>query len=329
MPDSKQGGARGLVVRILDFVLAPVTLLGAIWLATARRFGVNRLPVTKRVLHKVGVFPIRDHYYEPMFRTDRLRHSLSGPRRLPGVELDEAAQRELLASFTYADELSALPRERPAGEMAYHYGNGAFGSGDAECLYSMMRRYKPKRFVEIGSGYSTLMAREASRRNLAEDPTARCEIICVEPYEQPWLESLGVEVIREPVEAVDPALFARLEPGDILFIDSSHMVRPQGDVLFEFLELLPRLPAGVLVHVHDIFTPRDYPPEWVVDAVRFWNEQYILEAFLTLNRDFRVLLSLNHMRHAAPDAVAAAFPVLGSEIATREPGSFWMIRSNA
>jgi hypothetical protein len=329
MAASNKRGAVGVAIRILDVLLVPVTLVGAFWLSVARRFGIHRLPVTRRVLYAVGVFPIRDHYYEPLFKPERLRHPLSQPRHLPGVDLDEPAQMALLAKFTYGGELAAFPRERPAGDIGYHYANGSFESGDAECLYSMLRHFKPKRFIEIGSGYSTLIAREAIRRNAAEDASNGCEIICVEPYEQPWLESLGVQVIRCPVEQVDPALFARLGSGDVLFIDSSHMVRPQGDVLFEFLELLPQLPVGVLVHVHDVFTPRDYPPEWVVDDVRFWNEQYVMEAFLTLNRDFRVLMALNHMRHVAPDEVAAAFPVLGAELGAREPGSFWMVRTAA
>ena len=93
------------------------------------------------------------------------------------------------------------------------------------------------------------------------------------------LEKIGVTVIRQKVEGLGKAVFAELEKGDILFIDSSHIIRPQGDVLFEYLESLPSLNRGVIVHIHDIFSPKDYLKEWVTNEVRFWNEQYLLEAF--------------------------------------------------
>ena len=97
-----------------------------------------------------------------------------------------------------------------------------------------------------------------------------------------WLNDVsGIEVLRQRVEQMDKQLFLELEENDILFIDSSHMIRPQGDVLCEYLEILPTLRPGVLVHIHDIFTPRDYPDEWLIDEVKLWNEQYLLEAFLS------------------------------------------------
>src|SRR5690606_29222842 len=99
----------------------------------------------------------------------------------------------------------------------------------------------------------------------------------------------GVEVLRKKVEDIPLEYFRQLQPNDVLFIDSSHVIRPQGDVLYEFLELLPDLPSGVFVHIHDIFTPFDYPEDWVKDHVRLWNEQYLLEAFLSFNRDFRIV----------------------------------------
>lgn len=99
-------------------------------------------------------------------------------------------------------------------------------------------------------------------------------------------------MIRQGVEDVDKSLFSELGKDDILFIDSSHIIRPQGDVLFEYLELLPVLRAGVIVHVHDIFSPREYPKELVMDEVKFWNEQYLLEAFLTSNHEWRIVGAL-------------------------------------
>ena len=137
--------------------------------------------------------------------------------------------------------------------LRFEFENPSFRAGDAEVWYQVVRTTK----FEIGRN-STRLAAQAIRRSMAEDTEYACEHICIEPYEMPWLEDSGVTTVRERVENVDPAIFAALEDGDILFIDSSHMIRPQGDVLFE-LSLLPTLAPGVIVHVHDIFTPRDYP----------------------------------------------------------------------
>jgi hypothetical protein len=137
----------------------------------------------------------------------------------------------------------------------------------------------------------------------------------------PWLENIGVIIMRQKIEDVNKALFDELEKDDILFIDSSHIIRPQGDVLFECLELLPSLKPGVIVHFHDIFSPRDYLREWVVDEVKFWNEQYLLEAFLTCNRDWKVLGALNHLHHNHFEALKAKCPFLTKD---REPGSFYL-----
>jgi hypothetical protein len=139
----------------------------------------------------------------------------------------------------------------------------------------------------------------------------------------PWLERSGVRVIRERVETVDQALFRSLEAGDLLFIDSSHVIRPQGDVLCEFLEILPQLRPGVAVHVHDVFTPRDYPRSWVVDKVRLWDEQYLLEALLSGSRDWKVLGAVNCLKHDHFTALQAACPFLTRD---REPGSFYIER---
>ena len=147
-----------------------------------------------------------------------------------------------------------------------------------------------------------------------------------EAFEQPWLEELGIRIIRRRVEECEIDLFTSLDRNDILFIDSSHVIRPQGDVLFEYLEVLPLLKPGVFVHIHDIFTPRDYPHDWVVDRIRLWNEQYLLEAFLSFNTQFRVVGALNFLKYHHPDALGEQFPMIRAAIEQREPGSFWIVR---
>lgn len=105
-------------------------------------------------------------------------------------------------------------------------------------------------------------------------------------------------------------IFGELEENDILFIDSSHMIRPEGDVLFEYLEILPSLAKGVIVHIHDIFSPRNYPKQWLVDEVRFWNEQYFLEAFLSHNRSGKIIAALNYLQHNHPETLKSVAPYL-------------------
>jgi hypothetical protein len=169
------------------------------------------------------------------------------------------------------------------------------------------------------------MAIRAIRQNQIELPGYNCKQLCIEPYEMPWLEKAGVTVVRQRVEEVNKAVFSELEKDDMLVIDSSHMIRPQGDVLFEYLELFPSLRTGVIVHLHDIFSPRDYPKEWIVDLVRFWNEQYLLEAFLTNNRDWKIIGALNYLHHNHYQYLKATCPFLTRE---REPGSFYIQKSD-
>ena len=132
----------------------------------------------------------------------------------------------------------------------------------------------------------------------SEETGHRDEHICIEPYRQPWLERVDdIKLIRGRVENSGLDWSSALSSGDLLFIDSSHMIRPQGDVLFEYLEVLPQLPRGVFIHVHDIFTPRDYPEKWVRDGVQFWNEQYLLEATLGNSDRYEIVAALNLLKH--------------------------------
>ena len=311
--------------KVLDLLAVPVAILLSMTGRLIRRIGVDRLPITLGVLRRFGIFPIQDHYYEPLFNPAHLRKPLDEDRALPGIDWNVAEQLDLLKKFQFNQELMAFPVEQRS-EREFSYDNVVFGSGDAEYLYNVIRFFKPRRLIEIGSGQSTLLAVLALEANRRSNPESACEHICIEPYETEWLEELNVTVIREPVELVDKELFRQLTADDILFIDSSHMIRPQGDVLFEYLEILPTLNPGVLVHVHDIFSPRDYPEDWVSRRVRLWNEQYLLEAFLSFNEAFKIIGALNFLKHHYPDELASCCPILSEQMNSREPGSFWMRR---
>ena len=325
------GGSRlkAALLAIIDVVdpLIAVLLVPSLYvLRAARRIGLHRLPFTERTLLRVGVFPIRDHYYEPLFNPARLKRDLGCERPLPAIDLHLAEALSLLRHFRYAAELRAVMADPSAADgrhPTFAMGNANFESGDADIWYATVRHFRPRRIIEVGSGHSTLVARAAIRANAAEDRGYSCNHVCIEPFENDWLESCGVMVQRAMVEDMPVEFFAQLGAGDILFIDSSHMIRPQGDVVFEYMELLPVLRPGVIVHIHDIFTPRDYLRSWVITEKRFWNEQYLLEAFLSFNPGFEVLLPLNHIHHRAYEALAAACV---DHVRSREPGSFYIRR---
>lgn len=311
--------ARRLLVMGIDALILPAVGLAAILLKAVRRTGLHRLVLCRRMLLRLGVLPVRRHYYEPFSHPNDLRQSLDRERRLTGINWNVGGQLQLLDRLRFEQELSDLDGAPKRGD--FRLNNGSFESGDAEYLYQITRLMKPRRVFEIGSGQSTLIARRALRRNEEECPGYRCEHVCIEPFEAPWLEEMGVTTRRSRVEDLDIQLFSQLESGDLLFIDSSHVIRPQGDVVTEYLEILPMLKAGTIVHIHDIFSPRDYLHEWVNERLWLWNEQYLLEAFLTHNESWEVIGALNFLHHHHFDELKRVCPYLNR---AREPGSFYI-----
>ena len=305
---------------IIDIVIAPFAYAASIIMRFIRFRGVDRMPVCKKVFLHVGVFPIMDHYYEPSFAAAAIS-STPTERALPGIEMNMPGQLGLLESFVYSNELNTLPRDRQPDPLTFYMNNGGFENGDAEFWYQIIRAKKPRKIIEIGSGNSTLIAIKAILRNRSENARYSCEHLCIEPYENPWLERTGVQILRKKVEDVPLDLLAALNTDDILFIDSSHIIRPRGDVVFEYLELLPILKSGVIVHAHDIFTPRDYPAWIRKKKIWFWNEQYLLEAFLTQNKEWKIIGALNYLKHNYFDILKSKCPYI---FADNEPGSLYI-----
>jgi len=307
---------------VLDVVLAPAVWAAAQTLLLVRRMTPRHAPNSFRIMDRVGVYPLVDHYYEPMINPRHLRHPMSQPRDLPGLPIDLPAAMDLLRGTLRMEEMAGISGTAPVGDSpAYHWDNSFFGPLDAAVLHGMVRRLKPRRILEVGCGMSTLAAQQAIARNTAEG-AAPCRHTCIEPYENAWLAALPIDLVRDTAETADPALVDALEAGDILFIDSSHMIRPQGDVLTEVLSWLGRLKPGVAVHIHDVFTPRDYPEAMIRDHRFFWNEQYLVEAFLAFNPRFRVTLPLHHMMLTDPAALLALCPAQ-ADAARTPPTSFW------
>jgi Methyltransferase domain len=175
-------------------------------------------------------------------------------------------------------------RDATKNEVGFSFANDYFRSPDAEIFYTLIRTRKPERIIEVGSGDSTRVARQA-----VLDGNLKTGLISIDPQPRGQIDSLADRCVRQPVEQTDPALFDTLHAGDILFIDSSHEVRVGNDGAFLYTTVLPRLAPGVLVQIHDVFLPYDYPPDLLANGARDWNEQYIVQAMLALGGGFEVL----------------------------------------
>jgi hypothetical protein len=205
--------------------------------------------------------------------------------------------------------------------------NGMFEAIDADMLYCQVRRLRPRRIVEVGCGFSSLVMDLALAANRGEEIGYTCDHVMVDPYPSPVLDGLrwpGNRLIKSRVQSLDIAEIHKLGPNDILFIDSSHVLATGSDVEREFRELVPSVGNGVAVHVHDIFTPYDYPKDWVVKRRMFWTEQYALENFLAFNSEFEVLWAGNFMKKEHPDRLKELMPHAGADDVV--PGSFWIQR---
>jgi predicted O-methyltransferase YrrM len=311
-----------LVRDILEPFFAIIVLPGALLLKVYRDIGSSRLPLTTKLLKKLGVFVIKNHYYEPMFTYGGDYEKSVRPK--PEVfAFDLEAQKIFLQNLNFSSELESFHFfETPKSSTDFYMPNNSFDSGDAEFLYSLVRYQKPNKVIEIGSGHSSKLVSKALEMNASESDKSSDHIL-VEPYPKEWLERLnGAQLIRSKIEYANLDWSAELESGDLLFIDSSHMIRPGGDVLMEYLEILPKLASGVIVHIHDIFTPRDYLSRWREKDVLFWNEQYLVEAILANSSRYTVLAGLNYLKHECFSELKRVCPYLDE---SREPGSLYIV----
>lgn len=282
------------------------------------------------VWQKLGFHVSLNHFYEPVPDTSTLKEELwTGLSELPGIDINDGGQQELLESFMkdFKSEYDRFP-ESVAGAREpyqYYFDNNSFSSVDGELLYCMIRSFKPRRVIEVGSGFSTFIAAAAILKNREDDPGYDCSLSSIDPYPnntvtQGFPGFSGVD--HRQVQDVPVSTFSELGDNDILFIDSSHVLKIGSDVHYEFLEILPRLNRGVIVHVHDIFTPAEYPRKWVMKQKVFWNEQYLLQAFLAFNDSFEVLFGAAYMNYRWPDKLAQAFGSYKKGFS--RPGSFWI-----
>jgi predicted O-methyltransferase YrrM len=264
------------------------------------------------LFEKFGIHITPNHYYEPIPDVSNIDESIwEQETEMKGIDLNVDEQLTFIEKICkkYKKEYDRFGLNEANDECKYFVNNGWFGEVDGDILYTIIRNYKPKKIIEIGGGWSTLLISYALSKNQSETGFMG-EITTIDPYISPSLRSELFDLsnlIEKKVQDVDCSIFQNLGENDILFIDSSHVVKLNSDVCFEYLEVVPRLKKGVLVHFHDIFLPREYPKDWIVKNKFFWNESYLLQAFLLFNQAFKVIWAGNYMKLKYPEKISELF----------------------
>lgn len=276
------------------------------------------------------LFP-NGHFYSPVVDPDSIharKHEVwDGRESVLGIDFDKANHKRILESIfpkwlgDFQYPMEAGDALDSTGRQGFFLGNDQFSNIDARALFVFLREYRPRRVIEVGSGFSSLLMADVKSRFLGPSTTLQC----IEPYPRSFLRDpdYGFELVESKVEHVPLSFFESLEDGDFLFIDSSHVSKTGSDVNYLMFEVIPRLPAGVLVHVHDIFLPHDYPYEWVVTNNRSWNEQYVLQAYLMFNPKAKIIFGSSYAHHVLPYESVTA---LGEGVPTFG-GSLWFLTS--
>jgi len=238
--------------------------------------------------------------------------ALAKPRSLPGIDLRVNPALELLTRLkSYAAELDAIPYESSSNAPFWFTPEFlvSFPDYDAAVLYSMLRHLKPKHYVEVGCGYSSIVSSFALQRNQRDG--AACDAVYADPEPRLPMDKVltGGRLVLKRVQDVPLEEFTKLQAGDILFIDTSHVLKIQSDVEQEIVRLLPSLAPGVWIHFHDVFTPYDYPEEWIRQPVRLWaNEQYALECLLSGGNRYQIEIPLHYLVRDFPDQIRQFYP---------------------
>jgi Methyltransferase domain len=236
------------------------------------------------------------HFYSPVNDSDQIdagklsaRRASLNPSDFPELRLDLASFEQLWKSFAPYQRQFAFPPTQNS-DFRYYSVNPVYGVGDALILHSMIGSLKPRRIVEIGSGFSS-----AAMLDTVDQFKIDTKITFIEPYPDRLKALLRpddwtrCEIVLRPIQDTSSETYSDLGNDDILFVDSTHVMKSGSDVNFEIFEILPRLSTGVVVHFHDIFWPFEYPADWLINRGYSWNELYGLRAFLAYNEAFDVI----------------------------------------
>lgn len=277
-----------------------------------------------RQLQRLGFHFQPNDFYSPLNDCDFLdanRDLWAEPVEPPEIDWNLEGQlavaREVAA---FVEELADVPR-RASQPGVYCWENDFWNNADALVQYGLVRSRRPRRYVEIGCGWSSLLLARALARN--PEP---CQVTQVDPYPNEVIFAAlpkDWELHRGIVQRVPLALFDALGPGDVLFYDGSHCAKVASDVNWFFFRILPRLRPGVLIHLHDIFLPSEYPEPWIFQRGQTWNEQYLLQAFLMYNPRFRVVIANRYLWQHRRDELDQLY----RGVQPSHGCSFWMERA--
>jgi hypothetical protein len=293
-----------------------------------RRLRENHTADTLARLTRVPLFAPPGHFYSPIVDPDHARaHFARSPgtdavQALPGIDLDLPRMLDVWSRLL--PYLRTAPfREEARPGLRYRYDNGAYAHGDGAVLHAVLRLHRPRRIVEVGSGWSSACTIDTVEGFLDGD----CDVTFIEPFPELLQQLLGATrapttILPHGVQQTPLSVFEALEPNDVLFIDSTHVLATGSDVQFELFEALPRLKPGVIVHFHDVFWPFEYPWAWAVEENRSWNELYGLRAFLTNNAEWRILFFNDYFGRMARDVAQETFPTF-----LKNPGgALWLVK---
>jgi hypothetical protein len=263
-------------------------------------------------MRKPETFP-SGHYYSPvpnyadvLAYVDAIKPQ---PDELPGINLNLAGQSELLQEYTGYYKDIAFP-EKPTPGHRYYHDNVWFSYSDAIFLYCFLRKHALKRIIEIGSGFSSAAMLDTIDDIFTQSP----EITFIEPHPDRLYELLKegdkerISLIEKKIQDVSLDILLKLEAGDLLLIDSSHVMKCNSDVHYIMFEILPRLQPGVFVHFHDVFYPFEYPSEWLLKGW-FWNENYFLRAFLSYNTEWKIIFFNTYMHYICGELIRENMPL--------------------
>lgn len=298
---------------------------------------IDRFPsiesLVSNIFEKNNYYLLKKSYYLPIPPKEDFRFIKES--KLVGLKINKTFTLNILHDIIapYGAEFNTLPFYPTEEQTKYHMINGTFMVIDGSVYYAFIRHYQPKRIIEIGSGFSTLLALEAINKNRLKSAYKKIttKLICIDPYPKQAVLSLpktdNLIVSNKKVQEYKLSFFEKLQAGDFLFIDSSHILRPGNDVWWLYCEVLPRLSPGVFVHIHDIELPKPYPNiyfsrDW------YWTEQYLLQAILSFSNNIKIIWPGSYMMANFPSQMNKVFmPELSLEIRKYSyawPSSFWL-----
>jgi hypothetical protein len=289
-----------------------------------RPAAVRAYSLARSAAERIGLQIVLKTYYSPIPDLATVPADVwQKPNPMPGIELDLDAQVRLLETQLGEELRGFAPDEAIDAQFQYDPANPSYPPPDARLLFALIRHHRPHTIVELGSGQSSRVIAQACRAN--DGSGQRSSYRVFDPFADDTVSELpGVsDLLRIDARAVPGDVFEDLRAGDMLIVDTTHTVKLAGEVNRLILQVLPSLAPGVLVHFHDIHLPYEYPRYLARDYGLYWTEQYLLQAFLSMNCGYGVLYAVNALCRDRPDAAAATGLAMPGEVG----GAFWIQRS--